>query len=863
MTSRTLEGLSDDLRNEVEQCIDRFEEAWKRGAQPDLAQFLPQNDEIRLAALCEVVQIDLEYRYKAGEQPDGSDYFVRFPELQSAAEFADSLNGAISRLKSAAQSLSPSVFASRNSLDESQGTLGSAKATDVKEGQRQEKAGSLPDMGESILTSIGTPAVQSNTNGQPNASTKSPSLGTNAPESLLTVIHAGMQSAPLAETAAVSSRVPTDIDFVAGSTLGPYEIIAKLGEGGMGAVYKARHKHLDKIVALKLLRRHLIQSEEITSRFKREMKAVGQVEHPNIVRAMDAGEIEGSLYLAMEYVDGTDLQHLMKQNGPMAVGPACNLLRQAALALAAAHQAGLVHRDLKPGNLLLSKTGQIKVLDLGLARLAADQHNTELTSAGQTFGTPDYMPPEQWDDAHSVDHRADLYALGCTLFYLLVGQPPYSTGKNQSMTAKMRGHMFDKIPNLRTACRTEVPDGVVQIYEQLLAKNPNDRMQSAEILAQALAPFTTDGSVTAGDGVVSVRESKSSNRRTLARTSWLTGSAFFLLASLILIWQPFPPRPPLWLPAKLQQSGFKASSVSHRCQIGGTTFETQLVRTIAGKEVNFLLVPEFEIPQKQRKIRSFYIMETVVSNAMFNAFANDRPKFEVVDREESQRTWKSGDDQPVVNVHPLEAQQFAQWLDGEFASMPTTTEWDLASGYYDFVGLLKAQAKTELTLDLVMSGQNNDTGTRFKVGVGPGIGEFQATGKKDALNHRSPYGCAYPSRELNNLIAFGEMTATVRDVKLGVDDMREWMSEISKVNMDEILSTASSQLRMLAKRDKDVLWIITDENEKAGRLLTVEELDELGGFFLLNPSYGGTCFDRNTGFRVILQTKTLEEPEKH
>lgn len=278
--------------------------------------------------------------------------------------------------------------------------------------------------------------------------------------------------------------------LIAGSTLGPYRILAKLGEGGMGAVYQARHQHLDKIVALKVLSAAVTNRSDAIARFKREMKAVGKLEHPYIVRAMDAGEVAGLHYLTMEFVEGADLRKLVRDQGPLSVVQACKAIRQAAQALSAAHAAGLVHRDVKPSNLLMTKQGQIKLLDLGLARLAggAATSSVDLTTVGQAFGTPDYMAPEQWEDTHLADARSDLYALGCTLYYLLTGRAPYGNKTHPSTMNKMTGHLVGPVPDLRTA-RPDVPAEIAAIFRNLMAKNPAERYQTAAELVEVLTPF--------------------------------------------------------------------------------------------------------------------------------------------------------------------------------------------------------------------------------------------------------------------------------------------------------------------------------------------------------------------------------------
>jgi serine/threonine protein kinase len=282
--------------------------------------------------------------------------------------------------------------------------------------------------------------------------------------------------APLAST----------IDFAPQELIGPYQILKRLGQGGMGAVYQARHVKLDKLVALKVLAPHLVDNSEALQRFEREMKAVGKLDHPNIVRAMDAGQAGQLHYLVMEYVEGTDLQRLVRANGPQPIGEACRLVRQAARALGYAHSRGLVHRDVKPSNLLLTAEGQIKVLDLGLARLGAASDS--LTSSGASLGTPDYMAPEQWTDVRLVDHRSDLYALGCTLFYLLTGRPPFGDEQHSTVASKMAGHIYDAPPSLTDAL-PGVPEQLNALYLQLLAKQRDDRPVSALEVAEALAPF--------------------------------------------------------------------------------------------------------------------------------------------------------------------------------------------------------------------------------------------------------------------------------------------------------------------------------------------------------------------------------------
>ncbi|MES2790456.1 MAG: SUMF1/EgtB/PvdO family nonheme iron enzyme [Planctomycetota bacterium] len=270
--------------------------------------------------------------------------------------------------------------------------------------------------------------------------------------------------------------------------IGPYRLTKKLGQGGMGAVYQATHTKLDKVVAIKLLSRQSGLEATAVERFEREMKAVGKLDHPHIVRAMDAGECDGFHYLVMEYVEGRDVSQWVKARGPFPVGQSCEIIRQAALGLHEAHSLGLVHRDIKPSNLFLTSKGVIKILDLGLARLAEGTFNHELTQSGQCMGTPDYMAPEQWTNARDVDGRTDLYALGCTLYHVLAGRPPFGTSEHESLGSKVLAHTSGAIPDIRQL-RADLPEPVRQILECLLAKDRGQRFATGADLAAALQSF--------------------------------------------------------------------------------------------------------------------------------------------------------------------------------------------------------------------------------------------------------------------------------------------------------------------------------------------------------------------------------------
>jgi WD40 repeat protein/serine/threonine protein kinase len=268
--------------------------------------------------------------------------------------------------------------------------------------------------------------------------------------------------------------------------LGSYVLLDRLGEGGMGAVYKARNWKLGKVVALKVICQERLGSETAARRFEREIRATAQLSHPNIVHAYDADRVGDTLLLVMEHVDGSvDFAHLLKQRGPLPVAQACAYVRQAALGLQHAHEHGLTHRDVKPRNLLLAANGTVKLLDLGLARQeqAADgQSASTLTQEGVIMGTPDYIAPEQALDAHAADIRSDLYSLGCTFYHLLTGRVPFPRG---TLTEKLLQHQLE-LPTPVERLRPDVPPAVAAVVRKLLAKRPEDRYQTPADLAAAL-----------------------------------------------------------------------------------------------------------------------------------------------------------------------------------------------------------------------------------------------------------------------------------------------------------------------------------------------------------------------------------------
>ncbi len=388
--------MSSSLSETMHQILDRFDEAWNGPSPPRIEDFMPPPDSpAYLPMLTELVKIDLERRFKRGEQPTAEEYRQRFPACSAAV------------------------------LDEAREAARSAAS-----GNKQTDDPGVP------LTLEG----------------------------------------PLTPSPFEPSK----------RLVGEYELLQRLG-GNMGDVYKARHRRLDKLVALKLLPADPRHPFEAAARFQREMKAVGALDHPNVVEAHDAGEQSGVIYLAMKLIDGVDLERLVRQRGPLPIAEACDMIRQAALGLHYLHQRGLVHRDVKPSNLMWTPEGAVKVLDLGLARWRLEtEEGQQLTGADRVMGTPEFLAPEQIENAAQAGIQADLYGLGGTLFYLLTARAPFADRK--SLFSKLDAHRFQPPPDVRTL-RSEVPAELATLVDRLLAKNPHERYASAAEVAAALAPF--------------------------------------------------------------------------------------------------------------------------------------------------------------------------------------------------------------------------------------------------------------------------------------------------------------------------------------------------------------------------------------
>lgn len=273
-----------------------------------------------------------------------------------------------------------------------------------------------------------------------------------------------------------------------GFFLGKYKLLDHLGTGGMSAVYLAEHVHMHRRVAIKVLPQARVHDSSYLARFYREARAAASLDHPHVVRAYDVDNQGDTHYLVMEYVAGRDLHRLVKQQGVLDYETAADYMRQAAEGLAHAHRMGLIHRDMKPANLLIDEQGVVKVLDLGLARFTDDEHSLTVAYDENVLGTADYLAPEQAVNSHRVDTRVDIYGLGCTFYYALTGHPPFPNGTLSQRLIKHQTQAPTSIANERA----DAPADLLAICERMMAKLPDDRFQTATELSAALAAWLAE-----------------------------------------------------------------------------------------------------------------------------------------------------------------------------------------------------------------------------------------------------------------------------------------------------------------------------------------------------------------------------------
>ncbi len=273
-----------------------------------------------------------------------------------------------------------------------------------------------------------------------------------------------------------------------GFILGKYKLLSHIGKGGMSQVYLAEHMLMKRKVAIKVLPANRVEDTTYLERFRIEARAAGKLDDPNIVRTYDIDQDGKTHYLVMEFVDGKDMHILVKDSGPLSYNKAADYIAQVARGLHHAHEMGLIHRDIKPANCLVDKKGTVKLLDMGLARLVGDEASLTLDNNENVLGTADYLAPEQALNSHTADQRADIYSLGCTLYYLLTGHPPFPEG---TISERLLKHQVEQAPSIFMD-RPEAPPTLVNICTRMMAKKPADRYQTAGDVAQRLTEWLAD-----------------------------------------------------------------------------------------------------------------------------------------------------------------------------------------------------------------------------------------------------------------------------------------------------------------------------------------------------------------------------------
>jgi serine/threonine-protein kinase len=285
-----------------------------------------------------------------------------------------------------------------------------------------------------------------------------------------------------------------------GLSVGRYAVLDYIGAGSMGRVYMARHLLMDRVVALKVIAPEYVTNKRKTARFRREMRLVGRLDHPNVVRALDADQVDNVLFIVMEYVPGRCLARRVMEKGPLPLQDVVKFGLQAAFGLGHAHEKGIVHRDIKPSNLLVKDDGQLKILDFGLAILESNLMDPAKTNDGVAVGTVDYMSPEQ-ALGNEVDGRSDLYSLGCVLYYLTTGKAIYPGSSVVERLAKR----VDGRPVRVAERHPEMPKDAAAVLEKLLAPKVADRYQSADEAAEALRGLLRTATPTAHEAPSSAR----------------------------------------------------------------------------------------------------------------------------------------------------------------------------------------------------------------------------------------------------------------------------------------------------------------------------------------------------------------------
>lgn len=344
---------------------------------------------------------------------------------------------------------------------------------------------------------------------------------------------------------AVESAAELGVEIVApriapGAMIGPYELLDQIGGGGMGRVFRAFETSVGRTVALKLLSPNQAADPQTLARFQNEARAAGRLNHPNVIQVYSAGEVQGIPFIALEFIDGKNVRAVVEESGPLTVGEAVRYAIYVAEALDHAWSRGVVHRDVKASNVLVAADGRVKLIDFGLARMyEGNTRSRDLTSSGMTLGTFDYIAPEQARDPRLADIRSDIYSLGCTLFFMLAGRPPFPGG---TVLQKLLQHQAEEPPEIRKL-RKDVPESLSRVLRKMMAKSPRQRYQTAAQLIEALSEVLAEVSQHFAGRLWGGPESRS--RRTWQKhLPWLIPIALFFLGTVALDWW--------WSPAALQ-----------------------------------------------------------------------------------------------------------------------------------------------------------------------------------------------------------------------------------------------------------------------------------------------------------------------
>lgn len=337
---------------------------------------------------------------------------------------------------------------------------------------------------------------------------------------------------PMEPETAYSGLRPKELGLVLkGQKIDDMVLEEFIGGGGMGAVFRGRDMALQRTVAIKVLSTHHATDAETQRRFEVEAQSAARLDHPSIARVHSVGEDRGLRYIIFEYIEGANLRDLIAANGPLSVSETLAYAIQITDALEHAWRRDVVHRDIKPSNILITRTGQVKVVDMGLARLRqVDEGKHDLTASGTTLGTFDYIAPEQARDPRSADARSDIYSLGCTMFFMLTGRPPFPEG---TALQKLLQHQGDRAPELRTL-RPSTPRDVSRTIGRMLAKRPEDRFADPTALKAALLKLAQRLGVEAG--LVRVGPLPPEDMRWRRHAPWMAAVGVLLLAWLLWPW---------------------------------------------------------------------------------------------------------------------------------------------------------------------------------------------------------------------------------------------------------------------------------------------------------------------------------------